>query len=560
MALIFPSPDSDKACFFSTKTPGEKFFLKFAQEKLSDEWTVFHNLVYGNAQEKNVFGEFDFLLYHEIFGVFAVEVKDGKIEYSESNDWTQNGHAFSRNPWKQAESRESWIRSELSKNFETPIFSFGICCCVCFPDTEFQAGAFPSGCRSRTIFKNDFDGDFAGMIQNFLKNSNVRKKAKDAPLIPTDAVRCVLESLYETAEKFFDNNDNNARELLRLTREQGEILGKSAHGLQRFRVRGGAGTGKTIIACEMAKRLAREKKQVLLLCHNILLAEILKREAEARKLRPYLEARAFDPFARGFIRVKTKDVDAMPEDERNRFFKEDLPVRFAEFLKTHDQKYDAIIVDEAQDFSALRWLAVEEMLKPESKFVIFYDPDQNLFNDELALPKTLENAPEFFLSKNCRNTVRIFEKIRETFPAAPTPMEGSPEGESVEIFSPETDADARTMLEGVLAKLRKRGISAKKITIIGARRDITKTPIGAAKTLGGFPVASIENVGAENPTLPDDAVRYCTCMKFKGCETGTLIVLGLDETNAIDWSPSRIYTTCSRAVSRLFIIHAPKKR
>jgi len=560
MALIFPPLDSDKACFFETKTPGEKFFLTFAQKKLSSEWTVFHNLVYGNAQEKNVFGEFDFLLYHEIFGVLAVEIKDGKIEYSERNGWTQNGHAFSRDPWAQAESRKNWLCAVLSNVFETPIFSFGISCRVCFPDTEFQEGAFPPDCRSRPIFKNDFDDKFEGMIVNFLKNSNDRKKAKDAPLISTDAVRCVLESLYETAEKFFDNNEKNERELLRLTREQGEILGKSAHGLRRFRVRGGAGTGKTIIACEMAKRLAREKKRVLLLCHNILLAEILKREAEARKLRPYLEACAFDPFARGFIRVKTKDVSAMSEDERNRFFKDELPVRFAEFLKTHAQKYDAIIVDEAQDFSALRWLAVEEMLKPESEFVIFYDPDQNLFNDALALPKTLENAQEFLLTKNCRNTVRIFEKIRETHSDAPTPMEGAPEGESVEIFSPATDAEVRTMLEGVLAKLRKRGIPAKKITIIGARRDITKTPIGTAKTLGGFPIASIENVGAENPRLPDDAVRYCTCMKFKGCETGTLIVLGLDETNAIDWSPSRIYTTCSRAVSRLFIIHAPKKR
>lgn len=43
-------------------------------------------------------------------------------------------------------------------------------------------------------------------------------------------------------------------------------------------------------------------------------------------------------------------------------------------------------------------------------------------------------------------------------------------------------------------------------------------------------------------------------MKFKGCETGTLIVLGLSET----WTKKHIYTTLSRAVSRLYIIREPK--
>lgn len=464
MAKIFPSPDSEKACFFAPKTPGEKNFLAFAKEKLSNEWTVFHNLVYGNASEKDVYGEFDFLLYHEIFGLLAVEIKDGKIEYSfDTDEWTQNGHAFFSDPWKQAASRENYLRAVLSHQFETSVFAFGISHLVCFPDTNFDKNAFPQEIRSNTIFKNDFDEDFAGTFENFLKNSNDREKAKDAPIIPSDGVRYALESLYETAKTLFDDNGFDERKLLRLTAEQGKLLGEKARGVKRFRVRGGAGTGKTLIACEMAKRLAQEGKRVLLICHNLLLSKILKKATRALRLK--LEAAAFDPLARGYLGIKLPQVDAMSPEERSRFFQQELPTRFAEFLKgtpKNFEKYDEIIVDEAQDFSALRWKAVEEMLSPDGGFVIFYDPDQNLFNDELSLPPLLADAPEFLLTKNCRNTIKIFEKIRESHGEAPMPMDGAPKGETVEVFSPKNDDEAVENLSNILNRLRKRNVPAEK--------------------------------------------------------------------------------------------------
>lgn len=560
MASIFPTLDSTNAKFFAPKTPGERFFLKFALENLSDEWTIFHNLVYGRVEEKNVFGEIDFLLYHEIFGLLAVEIKDGKITCDANEVWQQNGHGLAKDPWTQAASRVRFLHAILEQTFGTNVFAFGVAGIACFPDTNFCAGMFPPDSRSRTIFKNDFDKSFDETLANFLKNANDRETAAFAPLITRDQLRDCLEGLCGIAEKLRDSTADDERTLLKLTQEQGELLRKDTLALRRFRVRGGAGTGKTVIACEMAKRLARKKKKTLLLCHNVLLANDLKRSVQPRAEREKLAltATAFAPLEREKLGLSRVDFASLDDAARDRFFKE-LPAKFIEHLKKNPEKFDAVIVDEAQDFSEDMWRAVEELLTPESTFVVFYDPGQNLFNATLALPPTLADAKEFLLTKNCRNTRNIFEEIKGEYTENLVPIDGAPDGDSVEKFYPKTDEDAREMLDSVLSKLRKRGVPAGKITIIGARRDITKTPIGDATVLGGFQIFSVENLTAENMVVPRDVVRYCTCMKFKGCETGTLIVLGLDESDARAWSPKTIYTACSRAVARLCIIHAPKK-
>ena len=43
-----------------------------------------------------------------------------------------------------------------------------------------------------------------------------------------------------------------------------------------------------------------------------------------------------------------------------------------------------------------------------------------------------------------------------------------------------------------------------------------------------------------------------------GCETGPLILIDVDPASE-DWDPQRLYTSVSRAVNRLIIIHAPAR-
>lgn len=72
--------------------------------------------------------------------------------------------------------------------------------------------------------------------------------------------------------------EEEERELIRLTEEQMRVLDYNGHA-RRLVVEGGAGTGKTLVALEQARRLSGEGRRVLLLCYNRQLADALREEA-----------------------------------------------------------------------------------------------------------------------------------------------------------------------------------------------------------------------------------------------------------------------------------------
>lgn len=139
----------------------------------------------------------------------------------------------------------------------------------------------------------------------------------------------------------------------RLTQEQAMILGVTRL-LNRVEVRGGAGSGKTVLAMTQARQLTRgfggaRSQRVALLCYSIGLGEWFKRElaAEPRKSRPAFIGR-FEELGQAW----GIDTEAATRDQ-SQFWEEELPALMAQAARDlpDGQKFDAIIVDEAQDFA-----------------------------------------------------------------------------------------------------------------------------------------------------------------------------------------------------------------
>ncbi|MGN0834830.1 MAG: NERD domain-containing protein [Candidatus Spyradosoma sp.] len=547
MAEIYPDlRNSDGAP--RMRNEAEERVLKKILEQFSDEWTVLTNLDYTrdvSRPQPYVCGEIDFLLRHEIFGVLAIEVKSGVFR-SHGGEWLQNGRARERSPWAQVGQEAGFVRDYLRHELgfrENERLPFPVVGVPCFPDCAWN-DSLPPNVRGKAIWADDLD-NLPAVVENFLRNARSREDARrrcDGLL-----VELALRGLVEIAERLRDHSTEERAALLRLTEEQGRVLNAAARGQARFRVRGGAGTGKSVIALEKAKRLAAAGRNVLLLCYNLLLCENFRKSARGC---PNVSVRAFSVFARERLGISDAERDAVPPERRNAFF-EELPRRLLENLRETPLKFDAVIVDEAQDFSPDMWLAVEEMTKPEGDFVIFYDPNQNIFRDELALPSSLAGAPEYVLSRNCRNTRAIFDAVRARFADGTELPAGTPDGEAVHEYFPATPQECRAVLAETLGSLRTRGVPACDVTIIGPRARPEDTAVGADADVGGFRVVSPPLRRFESGTI-----EYFTCMRFKGCETGTLILFELDE-NSPDWNPRRLYAAISRAVNRLVIIHAP---
>lgn len=548
MAKIYPQSLRSHAP--KTRTPSEKRFLDKITEKLSDEWTVFANLEYTVSGDcSRVSGEIDFLLYHEIFGIVIAEVKGGELSTDADGKWRQSSRPCRHDPWEQAQRQKKFLLGHFRHAYGVARLPFAVAALPCFPDSERRED-FPPETRGNALWADDIDGDPEAFLVNFLRNSRERDCARNADFFDSALVRCALQSLFETAEKLRDHSREERAVLLKLTREQGAALNTEARGQRRFRVCGSVGTGKTLIATEKAKRLAAEGQRVLLLGYNILLCEYLKNSVRTF---PNVSAGAFSEIACGMLGVDSRDADALSDDAREKFFDE-LPRRFSDFLAANPRDFDAVIVDEAQDFSEEMWLAVERMTRPDGWFVVFYDPNQNIFREKLALPPSLADAPEYRLTTNCRNTKNIFRRIQRCLNCGDmTIFPRSPEGECVEEFHPDTAEDGRRILETLLHNLRTRGVRGDEITLLGARGDFRKTVIGENADIDGFRIRS-----PKSRKFVPALVEYFTILRFKGCETGTLILLDVDPASP-DWEPRRLYTAVSRAVNRLFIIYAPAK-
>ncbi len=133
------------------------------------------------------------------------------------------------------------------------------------------------------------------------------------------------------------------REIVRLTEEQFHLL-RFLSRRRRVAIGGCAGAGKTFLATEKAKQLAREGFRTLLTCYNRPLADHLALVTAGTE---NLEVLGFHQLCYRFA----KEAGLSMPTANDHVFQEqypDLLLQAASLLT--DRLYDAIIVDEGQDF------------------------------------------------------------------------------------------------------------------------------------------------------------------------------------------------------------------
>jgi superfamily I DNA and RNA helicase len=179
--------------------------------------------------------------------------------------------------------------------------------------------------------------------------------------------------------------------LVRLTQEQLDIV-DGLDAIARVAVQGPAGTGKTLVAAARASRLAVRGAKVLMLCYNVLLAEHIARSARV------FSVYTFHSFCRHLC-AKAGVPFAVPEsdDDKRRFFDEDCAQLLERVLPlVPEERFDAVIVDEGQDFRPAWWPVVQRLLRdPERGHLwVFWDPHQNIFTARAAELPALAELPQ----------------------------------------------------------------------------------------------------------------------------------------------------------------------
>jgi len=190
-----------------------------------------------------------------------------------------------------------------------------------------------------------------------------------------------------------------------MTDDQTKMLGLLRH-QHRIAVVGGAGSGKTWLALEQTRRLAKDGQSVALVCYSRGLAHFLQRVTGAWKAseRPSYVGLFHDlPVTWGAPRGAEDD---------SLWFEEELPALLGQLVpgRPVSDRFDSIVVDEGQDFSGSWWPPTLLALKDPDKggLYVFLDEGQRVFDRSDATP--IELAP-FPLDSNLRNTKRIAQVL-----------------------------------------------------------------------------------------------------------------------------------------------------
>jgi len=363
-----------------------------------------------------------------------------------------------------------------------------------------------------------------------------------------DDIELVAEILSGRHHTSYDVNaeaGDRAATADRLTQEQAAILGVTRL-LNRVEVRGGAGSGKTVLALQQAKELSRgvrdrKAQRVALVCYSIGLAEHFKRVVATWRRR---ERPAFV----GTVAELGRSWGA-PEGTRDDsdFWEVRLPALMAELAADmpDGKRFDAIVVDEAQDFADDWWRPLLAALRSEEDggLYVYSDEHQRVFGRFGRPPVQL--VP-LVLDHCLRNTKQVFDVFGPMAPSrmyAPTSI-----GPDVRFVSCDP-AEAIDVADLEVDVLLEAGWDPGSIAVITTGR---RHPVQVDLTAG---LGSQERYW--DGFFDREDVFFGHVLGCKGLER-PVVVLCLNEDGGQDRARERLYVGMSRATDQLVVLGDPE--
>jgi ATP:corrinoid adenosyltransferase len=332
-------------------------------------------------------------------------------------------------------------------------------------------------------------------------------------------------------------------ELIRLTENQYELL-DALDGNQRVLITGGAGTGKTVLAVEEARRLVAQGLHVLVTCFNQPLGAHLAGELKDLER---VEALHFHALCTRWAKEAHLDTQQRPNEAADEYYERRMPDLLAEAADRLERRVDAVVVDEAQDFLP-DWLETLELLLEDRDGIMFLFADENqaIFRRSFVGPA---GFVRYRLTANLRNSGAIHQLLVSHFAERSIARGSTGVDVVVSIWSGERELCHE--LSSWLTRLRDNGVPGAAITVLTGR-SISGSRFARDEIVGSFLLCA-------NPKRHNE-IRLATVHRFKGLESPVVILCEMED---IHRSAARAlwYTGISRARSALILlVHDPGGR
>ena len=545
-----------------------RIFHLFATDPDANEWTVLHSL--GLARRKTgPYGEIDFVVIIPHQGIICLEIKGGRVS-CENGVWkTMDRYGkialLKKSPFMQARDSMFALRGAIMDHFgkgssesQCPIAS-----AVVFPDVVCPPPT-PEFERSDVIDTHDLRRPISASISGIVRNRLREFQPRYGKRCPTPSqVRAILTYLRPDFDLVVTKSASLSRtesRLMSLTEEQYERLDELEEN-SRCLFEGAAGTGKTLLALEYARRANSAGARVLFVCFNRLLGDWLKLQTGGTMI----TAGTWHEILKEVI-AKSSVREEFSELERRALKDEDFATLFEELYPFYGEiafeelniPFDVLVVDEAQD---LFDQAILDLINRAIKgglaggtWAMFGDfTRQALYDRASGSIADLSEYSEHFvrarLTLNCRNSRRIAEEtaIIGGFRTPPFKL-GNEAGLPVEHRYWHTSIGLTKTLTKTINRLISNGVQVDDILILSPRR-LENSALATAKRIAKMPLLDCSRTLAPQK----GCIRFSTIHSFKGLESQVVILVDIEDVDD-ERSQSLLYVGMSRARSLLILM------
>lgn len=383
MAKILSKPKSNA-------TSGERSFYNRIKHYFSEDNDVFLYF------EPNIDGLHpDFLLLSPKYGVVIIEVKDYSSKYiknaAKTGKWQyiddDNQVKAISNPFDQIYQYWRVVKNKVNfckfpSNLRIPIIRLIVFSQIS-RDSLF-AEEIKNICprKIHTCFEEEvnWNKNFHDFISDIIPlNFRLQKEHFQilrANIVPT----CRLPTVKQAdLKKYYTKED----QIKLLDREQEKLARRLGEGHRL--IFGVAGSGKTVLLIARARFLALRHSnwKILALCYNRLLRDLFFHLLNPQDFDADITINTFHGWARRYLLNANNEYSrlyneaekkAKKENKLNDFFQTTVPKLFLEMLKNGEKsekiKYDAILIDEAQDFEQDWFKPIVEVLNPKTNSLL----------------------------------------------------------------------------------------------------------------------------------------------------------------------------------------------
>ena len=461
------------------------------KHELGDAWSVYYSRPWWGISRTGaeLDGEADFVLAHPDRGVLFLEVKGGRVQHApELSDWTskdrfgvthrikdpvQQALKSKHNLLKKVHAVPGWPGHRVRMRHGVVLPDCDLDECVSVGGYEPQLFCFAT--RLRDQLGHWIEGRLASHVGE-------ERDGEGGPGISgisaIDAMIAAPARLHVPLHRELEADMAYQDALLTGAQLQAVMF---IDALPRVVVEGGAGTGKTLIACELAVRAAQAGQRVLLCCLSEALAASWIRRIGDRP---------------GLV-IKT-----LPE-MRRLSYEGDLGA------------FGTIVVDEGQDVEWRDWDLVEGCIETGGRLRVLFDSNQAVYRARDDLESRLQ-ATALSLSLNLRNTRRIAAVTEELYRGPLIQCTGSEGRQPVLMETAMADAPLR-VVETVVELIQKQGIAPGDVAVL------TPEPGAASNIRSMLLQACLKSTDAT--TRASGAVVVETIARFKGLEAMAVVMM-----------------------------------